>query len=238
MYVTYPKTTAVSGTVNDAPNCPLDRGLPRRSRAKLALILRPSLGPELRQGLELFRVVSRTGLQIRREIGLDSDPCGRLYAGDVFCVNHSATVPHHAPARRQGKQGKRRGRLLRVTRLHMVSPRIGWVTGSSKWVSKFQDGGDKPGPIPLRSTLSDTSPVLMVKPSMDHACSRRVPARSLGDCLAERCGHQNSETHAAHRRRQESTMPSYVNQEPRGTSTRTKWLHSRCDVGGVSAVSG
>lgn len=185
------------------------------------------LGPELRQGLDLFRVVSRTGLQIRKEIGLDSDPCGRLYAGDVFYVNHSSTVPHQAPAHRQGKKEKRRGgRLLRVTRLHIVAPRIGWVTGSSKWVSKFQDGSGRPGPIPLRSTLSETSPVIMVKPSENHIFNVRVPARPVCDRTAQRCGHEQPETQVTHRC-PASTMPSRMHHETKESSTRAKWLYSR-----------
>eukprot|EP00752_Nemacystus_decipiens_P004294 g3923.t1 len=64
-------------------------------------------GPELRQGLELFRVINRTGLQIRKDIALDSEPSGRLYAGDVFCVNDSMTVLHHRDAHRPGKRKTR-----------------------------------------------------------------------------------------------------------------------------------
>ncbi|CBN79950.1 hypothetical protein Esi_0015_0219 [Ectocarpus siliculosus] len=127
-------------------------------------------GPELRQGLDLFRVINRTGLQIRRGVGLNSEPCGRLFAGDVFCVNRCSAVPHH----QENKRGKMR--QLRLTRLHMVQPYTGWVTWSSKWVEKFQGGDTRPGPIPLKSTLRDNCPVSMVKPS--DACPVRRGASS------------------------------------------------------------
>lgn len=164
------------------------------------------LGPELRQGLDLFRVVSRTGLQIRIEIALDSEPCGRLYAGDVFCVNDSSTVLHHSDSRRPGKRGKRG--IVRLTRLHMVAPRIGWVSGSSKWVSKFQEGG-RPGPVPLRSTLSDNCPVAMMKPpGKDSTAKSQPPAKVAG-------------------RSQEGGVSPRIHQESGATTPRTRWLHSR-----------
>lgn len=181
------------------------RTTPRNGWGAFVLLLFV-LGPELRQGLELFRVVNRTGLQIRKDIALDSEPCGRLYAGDVFCVNDSSTVLHHSDSRRPGKREKRG--MVRLTRLHMVAPRIGWVSGSSKWVSKFQEGG-RPGPIPLRSTLSDNCPVAMVKPPESGSTARsRSTAKVEG-------------------RSQEGGVSTLIEQEPAATTPRTRWLHSR-----------
>lgn len=174
------------------------------------------IGPELRQGLELFRVVNRTGLQIRKDIALDSEPCGRLYAGDVFCVNHSSTIlHHHHDSHRSGKRGKRR--MVRLTRMHMVAPRIGWVSGSSKWVSKFQEGG-RPGPIPLGSTLSDNCPVIMVKPSEDFSTARSQPATKSD-------GHQPGVQ--GEDRGQRGIISKRVDEDPTATTPRTRWLHSR-----------
>lgn len=175
----------------------------------------PYIGPELRQGLDLFRVVSRTGLQIRKGTALDSEPCGRLYAGDVFCVNHSSTVLHLHDSYQSRKQGKRG--MVRLTRLYMVAPRIGWVSGSSKWVSKFQEGG-RPGPIPLRSTLSDNCEVVMVKPSEGCSTARSWPT-AKGD------GHQPGMQGAD--RCQKESVPTRARPESRETTPRTRWLHSR-----------
>lgn len=174
-----------------------------------------SIGPELRQGLELFRVVNRTGLQIRKDVAIDSEPCGRLYAGDVFCVNHSSTVLHYHDSHRPGKRGRRR--MVRLARLHVVAPRVGWVSGSSKWVSKFQEGG-RPGPIPLRSTLSDNCPVAMVKPSEGRSTAQSQPAPSYD-------GHQ-PETRGVDKSQVGSVSPR-IDQASRATTPRTRWLHSR-----------
>lgn len=146
----------------------------RGSKQWIAFLALGVPGPELRQGLDLFRVVNRTGLQIRKGIALDSEPCGRLYAGDVFYVNHSTSIRHHQGVHRPGKNGKRGH--LRLTRLHVVAPRVGWVSGSPKWVSKFQDGGGRPGPIPLRSTLSDNCPVFMVRSPEKKTSSMQISA--------------------------------------------------------------
>ena len=164
------------------------------------------VGPELRQGLELFRVVNRTGLQIRKGVELDSEPCGRLYAGDVFCVNDSSTVLHHHDS--HGPRKRRKRGMVRLTRLHVIAPRIGWVSGSSKWVSKFQEGG-RPGPVPLRSTLSENCPVAMVKPS--------------GDCSAPE-SRLNAKGASGF---QESNVSTRRDQEFGATTPRTRWLHSR-----------
>lgn len=172
-------------------------------------------GPELRQGLALFRVVNRTGLQIREDIALDSEPCGRLYAGDVFCVNDSSTVIHHQGSHRSGKRGKRG--IVRLARLHMVAPRIGWVSGSSKWVSKFQEGG-RPGPIPLRSTLSDNCPVAMVKPSEGRSTARS-PTATKGDRYQPEVRGEE--------RYQEASVSTREGPESRVTTPRSRWLHSR-----------
>lgn len=111
-------------------------------------------GPELRKGSTLFRVVNCTGLQIREGIALDSKPCGRIYPGDVFCVNRSSTT----------HSGNKH-----VIRLHVVQPRGGWVSGIPKWVKKFQEC-ERPGPSPLKSTLNNTCAVLMKK---EEACDTR-----------------------------------------------------------------
>lgn len=153
-------------------------------------VVRPILGPELRRGLTLYRVVNRTGLQIREEAKLDSLPCGRIYAGDVFCVNRSSTVQHSH-------------RFL--TRLHVVEPCVGWVTGLLKWVEKFQDG-DRPGPIPLKSTLVEKCGVIM-------------KSKDAG-------GVTSVSTNAANRRDSAATHSSRPNQ-PGGVTPRTRWLHSR-----------
>ncbi|CAM9152109.1 unnamed protein product [Ectocarpus sp. 13 AM-2016] len=179
-------------------------------------------GPELRQGLDLFRVINRTGLQIRRGVGLNSEPCGRLFAGDVFCVNRCSAVPH----RQENKRGKMR--QLRLTRLHMVQPYTGWVTWSSKWVEKFQGGDTRPGPIPLKSTLRDNCPVSMVKPS--DACSVRGGASSRCD-PSKRCGprHEAQGTH--------TEWDVLTHQESRTCTPRTTWLHARDGVWPVDVKS-
>lgn len=143
-------------------------------------------GPELRKGLDLYRVANHTGLQVREECSLDSKPCGRLAPGDVFCTNRSSTLPHGT---------------TRLIRLHVVQPRVGWVTGLPKWIEKFQDS-DSPGPIPLGSTLTEKGVVLMMKPVKD-SCGmslRKDDGGSGHGCLGQGCG---------------------------VSTPRTRWLHSR-----------
>lgn len=135
-------------------------------------------------------MANHTGLQIREEVGLDSKPCGRLSPGDVFCTNRSLALPH----------GTRR-----LVRLHVVQPRVGWVTAVPKWVEKFQDG-DRPGPIPLGSTLTEKSVVVM-KPEED--CYDTCPPQ----LDAEESGHGSG---------------WQFRERGCGASTpRTRWLHSR-----------
>lgn len=148
-------------------------------------------GPELRKGLDLYRVVNNTGLQVREGIELGSSPCGRIPSGDVFCVNHSSKIQH----------GNRY-----LTRLHIVEPRAGWVSGVSKWVEKFQDGR-KPGPVPLKSTLDQKSIVLM-KPE-----GWSVPG-SISKDMARRNGLR-------------SQLSSRLQKTSKACSTRSRWLHSR-----------
>lgn len=146
-------------------------------------------GPELRKGLGLYRVANHTGLQVREEIGLGSKPCGRLSPGDVFCTNRSLILPH----------GTRR-----LVRLHVVQPLVGWVTGVPKWVERFQDSG-RPGPIPLGSTLTEKSVVLM---RAEEGCRDTSPRMD-----AEVSGHG---------------CASQTREQGFGASTpRTRWLHSR-----------
>ena len=135
-------------------------------------------------------MANHTGLQVREEIGLDSKPCGRLSPGDVFCTNRSSILPH----------GTRR-----LVRLHVVQPRVGWVTAVPKWVERFQDG-DRPGPIPLGSTLTEKSVVVM-KPEEDCCITSPLLNAEVGGHGG--CGWQFRE-------------------QGFGASTpRTRWLHSR-----------
>ncbi|CAM9673754.1 unnamed protein product [Scytosiphon promiscuus] len=196
---------------------PGERFLPDQSRA----------GPELRQALDLFRVINRTGLQIREGVDLDSDPCGRLYAGDVFCVNRSVVIAHDHNCINGDKQRKRR--LQRLTRLHLVQPHTGWVSGSSKWVERFQEGGSRPGPVPLRSTLSDNCPVLMVKSMEGNSVTPRLTSSTMVALHPRMQGtpsYQDSNPIDADRRL-----------EPRALTPRTKWLHSRGGVWPVAVSS-
>lgn len=176
----------------------------------------PKAGPELRQALDLFRVINRTGLQIREGIELESEPCGRLYAGDVFCVNRSSTIPHHHCSNDDGRQGKRH--LVRLTRLHVVQPYTGWVTGSPKWVEKFQQGGSRPGPVPLPSTLSDICPALMVDSLEGESTSR---------CNSSKMGARHWGTEGTHSYEDSKPMDADRCQELKAQTPRTKWLHSR-----------
>lgn len=143
-------------------------------------------GPQLRQGLRLYRVVNNTGLKVREGPKLDSRECSRIGPGEVFGVNDVEIVRH---------------RKRRVTRLRVVQPQLGWVTGSEKWVEHFSDPG-APGPVPLRSTLNDTCPVVM-------KCDLAPSHVSGGDGCE--IGHEDS-------------------RGPRQTSPRSTWLQYRWTV--------
>lgn len=136
----------------------------------------PNKGPELRQGLRLLRVINTTGLQIRRSSKLDSTPCGRLEPGQVFGVNYATRIEH---------------RKRRLVRLHVVQPLVGWVSGIEKWVEYFSDDNNKnrPGPIPLPSTLSEGCAVVMKCNAV--RLGSRVVASALEDCRFA-VGHRSS----------------------------------------------
>lgn len=148
-------------------------------------------GPELRQGLRLYRVENVTGLQVREGAKLDSRECGRLGPGEVFGVNKTTFVNLNNQ---------------RVTRLRVVQPSMGWVSGAKKWVRCISDA-DRREPIVLRSTLNEMCPVVM-KRSEERVGSAGRPSSTVT-------------TQSSCKRWREG---------PRGArqlSPRAAWLHNR-----------